>query len=227
MADAAGDDEEVLIEELDPEDVNGSKALANETPEARSALASSKEQKKELSYYYCQEGSKDAKEYFGKEAVIRENDPLFRADGLGPKELNEKKEIEMPENVKVLDKYSWADEGESVKIYVEFPESIKDAEVQCQWGRFSVRLVVRQKVAPASGGAPNVYGLRIQEHEDYVLEHERKNGFCHEIEPDKCKHRIASSGQRITLTVRKKFEKDARPETWYELQKKSSKDFNK
>lgn len=195
------DGEEVIIEELSPSNES------NESSELRkSALRASKEKAGEFSYYYCQEEHKG----FPADAVIRQEDPLKRADGLGPKKLEDEKvgKTLVMENVKWIDSMSFSDEGAHVKVYIEFPESLKDAEITSEFGRFSVELLARLPRA--------TYGVRVREIEGWVLEHERKNGWAHEIVPEKCKHRLSSNGQRITLTLAKKDEK----EKWYELTKK-------
>merc|ERR1712154_665002 len=115
--------------------------------------------------------------------VIRQHDPLFRADGLGPKKLEKEVKVDW------IDDCSFSDDGAVVKVYVDFPEPVASgAEVQCEFARFGVELIVRQ---PAGGCT---YGVRVKECDDWILEHERKTGFAHEIVPEKCKHRLASSG---------------------------------
>lgn len=203
----AADDEPVIIEEVDESEFKGDTVKGESNI---SAMKASQEKAKDLSYYYAhQEGERSLPE----DAVIRKEDPLFRADGCGPKKLDTPSDAISDENVRWLDKFAFSDDGAAVKLYVEFPESIKDAEVNCSWGRFSVQLYVRK---PAPGAT---YGLRIREREGWILEHERNDGFAHEIDPSKCKHRVSSSGERITLTIAKKDEK----EKWYELRKKDIK----
>merc|ERR1712048_1004914 len=149
---------------------------------------------------------------FPADAQIREHDPLFRADGLGPRKLESKEEssLIMPECVRWIDTFSFSDEGDKVKIYIEFPESLKSAKFEHSFGRFSATFLAH---APSAV----VYGFRIKEQDGWILEHERKDGFAHEIVPEECKHRLSSNGQRVTLTLAKKDPK----EKWYELSKKS------
>ncbi|CAE7481262.1 unnamed protein product [Symbiodinium sp. CCMP2592] len=191
MADAEGD-EEVLIEEI--------------SPDGKSAFDHSKDKAKDLSYYYAHQP--ESEKGFPAEAVVRKDDPLARADGLGPKALDERKPVEV-DNVRWVNTMSYSDDGKVVKVYVDFPEEIKGADITCEFERFGVELILR---------LPNgkLYGVRVKDAEGWVLEHERKNGWAHEIEPEKCKYRVSSSSPRITLTLAKKDEK----EKWYELRKK-------
>lgn len=204
MADA-DEDEELLIEEVEPGEFKGES-------KSDSALDASKTGKGELSYYYCQEKGKDGKEYFG-DAIIREHDPTFRADGLGPKKLEvdkttpEQQEDEAPAKTKWIQNFSFSGEGPVAKVYVEFPESVKNAKIECKFGQFSVDLLVRQ---PNDG---EIYGFRVKE-KPGRLYGDRHGGFVHEIDPEKSKYRISSSGERITLSLHKE-----KSETWYELKK--------
>uniref|UniRef100_A0A7S1AJ00 CS domain-containing protein n=1 Tax=Noctiluca scintillans TaxID=2966 RepID=A0A7S1AJ00_NOCSC len=177
----------VLIEEVSPSGV--------------SAYEASKLMHKDNSYYFAH----GKREELPEGTVVRTGDPLGFADGLGPHQLES--QLVNIENVRWIDGYSWGDEGKVVKMYIEFPGSVKGANVDCTFTRFGVDLLV-----------PGVqtYGVRIRPGDDWVLEHERKNGFAHEIVPEACKYRVSSNGQRITLTLAKKDEK----ETWCELKKK-------
>mmetsp|Transcript_10215 Transcript_10215/g.30328 ORF Transcript_10215/g.30328 Transcript_10215/m.30328 type:complete len:212 (-) Transcript_10215:45-680(-) len=189
---------EVLIEEVGEEEFKGE-------GENLSALKASREKHKDNSYYYAQKEH----EPFAKDAVVREEDPLLRADGLGPKKLEEKVATKANlDNVRWVTTFSFGDEGDKVKIYAEFPEVIKDAKLRCDFSRFGVEFVAE---------LPNgvAYGFRIKEREGWILEHERNDGFCQEIVPEKCKHRVASNGQRVSFTLAKKEEK----EKWHELRK--------
>ncbi|CAJ1368559.1 unnamed protein product [Effrenium voratum] len=186
------------------EEYTGEEVLIEELP--KSAFDHSKDKAKDLSYYYAHQP--EAEKGFPKEAVVREEDPRIRADGLGPKPLDEKKKVEF-DNVRWLTTMSFSDDGKAVKVYVDFPEELKDAEITCEWERFGVELVARLP----SG---KLYGIRVKDAEGWVLEHERKNGWAHEIVPEKCKWRLSSSTPRITLTLMKKDEN----EKWYELRKK-------
>jgi len=195
MAEAAADDE-VVIEEVGP---------STEDKEL-SAMKASQEKAKEFSYYYAHAAGKQE---LPADAVVREEDPLVRADGCGPHKIQAESPGADEENVRWINDYSYGDEGALVKLYVEFPETVSKEEVQCSFDRFSVDMRVRK-----AGGT--TYGVRIKEHDDWVLEHERKNGFYKEIVPEKCKFRVSSSGQRITLTLAKLDEKEG----WSELKKK-------
>merc|ERR1712224_410386 len=86
--------------------------------EATSAFAASKEKAKELSYYYGQTPTQPLPE----DAVIRQHDPLFRADGLGPKQLDATEARLADEKIRWMETYSFSDEGDKVKMYCEFPE---------------------------------------------------------------------------------------------------------
>eukprot|EP00933_Yihiella_yeosuensis_P021191 TRINITY_DN16832_c1_g1_i1.p1 TRINITY_DN16832_c1_g1~~TRINITY_DN16832_c1_g1_i1.p1 ORF type:complete len:240 (+),score=67.71 TRINITY_DN16832_c1_g1_i1:94-720(+) len=188
------DGEEVLIEEL-PTDA--------EIKKDQSALHASQEAKGEYSYYFAHKGPKELPE----DATIREADPSKTADGQGPKKVEKANNGIVMDNVKWINNFAFCDEEMVVKMYIEFPEDIKGADITCEWERFGVELLVKCKTG-------SVYGVRIRDAEGWILEHERKNGFAHEIVPEKCKHRVSSSGPKITLTLAKK-EKD----TWYELKK--------
>mmetsp|Transcript_68774 Transcript_68774/g.222196 ORF Transcript_68774/g.222196 Transcript_68774/m.222196 type:complete len:209 (-) Transcript_68774:130-756(-) len=201
-------EEAVVIEELANEDFKGEQA-----PESAklSALRASQEKAKDLSYYYAQPQKKE----LPSDATVRKEDPLLRADGLGPHKIepNNGQEAISLENVRWISTYSFSDEGAAVKVYVEFPESVKDAQIQCEYSRFGVEVLVRK---PTPGVT---YGIRIREVDGWILEHERSGGFAHEIVPEKSKHRLSSNGQRITLTAAKKDEN----EKWHELLKKDIK----
>mmetsp|Transcript_2809 Transcript_2809/g.6575 ORF Transcript_2809/g.6575 Transcript_2809/m.6575 type:complete len:219 (+) Transcript_2809:22-678(+) len=207
------EEEAVTIEEVANEDFKGEPCQEKGDGAKVSALQASQEKAKDLSYYYAHSTEEKA---FPADAVIRQEDPLYRSDGLGPHKISTDENSSLArssEHVRWMETYSFADEGSSVKIYVEFPESIKEANIRCDYSRFGVELLVHQ---PTPGV---VYGVRIRERDGWVLEHERSGGFAHEILPEKSKYRLASSGQRITLTVAKKDEK----EKWYELKKKDIK----
>eukprot|EP00440_Ansanella_granifera_P051838 gb/GFBE01056203.1/.p1 GENE.gb/GFBE01056203.1/~~gb/GFBE01056203.1/.p1 ORF type:complete len:203 (+),score=63.21 gb/GFBE01056203.1/:1-609(+) len=186
---------------------DGDEVLIEEVPAGeKTAFEASKEKAKDLSYYYAHTSEKE--KGFPADAVIRKEDPLTRADGLGPKQLDQSRTVEL-DNVRWIDTMSYADDDKVVKVYIEFPEEIKGADITCEWERFGVELLVK---------LPNgkVYGVRVRDAEGWVLEHERKNGFAHEIVPEKCKYRVSSSGPKISLTLAKKDEN----EKWYELKKK-------
>lgn len=180
--------------------------LIEEVPNGKSAFDHSKDKAKDFSYYYAHQP--ESTKGFPPEAKVREEDPLTRADGCGPKALDEQKEVVM-DNVRWLSTMSFSDDGKVVKVYIDFPEEIKDAKITCEFERFGVELIARLP----SG---RLYGVRVKDAEGWVLEHERKNGWAHEIVPENCKHRVSSSSPKITLTLAKKDEK----EKWYELRKK-------
>mmetsp|Transcript_16275 Transcript_16275/g.41890 ORF Transcript_16275/g.41890 Transcript_16275/m.41890 type:complete len:215 (-) Transcript_16275:92-736(-) len=207
----SAEEEEVVIEEVDAEAFKGEedkKGGEAKAPAQLSAFKASQEKAKEHSYYFAH---KDKIE-LGPDCVIREEDPLLLADGTGPKKLETARDVSM-EKVIWIDKFSFSDDGAVCKLYVEFPEEIKDAKIDCKFDRFSIEMLVRK---PSPG---TTYGLRIKEQEGWILEHERNDGFAHEIDPDRCKHRVASNGQRITITLAKKDDK----EKWHELRKKDAK----
>lgn len=189
-APTAEESEEVVIEEL----------------EGKSHFQASQEYKKDMSYYYAH--IPEDQKGFPEGATIRKDDPLTKADGLGPKQVELKKKMDF-DNVRWVDNMAWTDDGKVVKVYIDFPEDLKGAEVTCEWERFGVEMLVK---------LPNdrIYGVRVRDAEGWILEHERKNGFTHEIVPEKCKHRVSSSGPKISLTLTKKDE----GEKWYELKKK-------
>eukprot|EP00441_Pelagodinium_beii_P027141 CAMPEP_0197661566 /NCGR_PEP_ID=MMETSP1338-20131121/51526_1 /TAXON_ID=43686 ORGANISM="Pelagodinium beii, Strain RCC1491" /NCGR_SAMPLE_ID=MMETSP1338 /ASSEMBLY_ACC=CAM_ASM_000754 /LENGTH=200 /DNA_ID=CAMNT_0043239135 /DNA_START=39 /DNA_END=641 /DNA_ORIENTATION=+ len=190
---AVQEDDEVLIEEL-PND-------------NKSAFQSSKDKAKDLSYYYAHQP--ESEKGFPSEAVIRQvADPSKVADGMGPKQLGGNKKVEL-DNVRWIDSMSYSDDGKLVKVYIDFPEDIKGSEITCEWERFGVELIVQ---CPSG----KIFGVRVRDAEGWILEHERKNGFAHEIVPEKCKYRVSSSGPKISLTLAKKDEN----EKWYELKKK-------
>lgn len=174
---------------------------------ALNAMTASKEKAKDLSYYYGQTEPKALPE----NTIVRQDDPLFRADGTGPKALEKASGLSSTpdESVRWMDKYSFIDEGEKVKVYCEFPESLKAAKLEHEFEKFGVNFLAHM---------PNgtVYGLRIRDAEGWILDHERKGGFNAEIIPGDCKVRLSSSGERITLTLVKKDGK----EKWYDLKKK-------
>jgi len=206
MTGSAPAEEAVVIEEVAAGDFKGEASEPSTSGSPVSAMQASKEKAKELSYYYAQsEGTKG----FPKDAVVRQEDPLFRADGLGPKKLELASEVNL-DNVRWIDTFAFCDDGAVVKLYVDFPEVIKGADIDCQFDRFSVQLIVRRP-------APQLtYGVKIKEREGWILEHERNDGFAHEILPEKSKYRVSSSGQKITITLAKKDDK----ESWHELRKK-------
>mmetsp|Transcript_100201 Transcript_100201/g.188840 ORF Transcript_100201/g.188840 Transcript_100201/m.188840 type:complete len:218 (-) Transcript_100201:68-721(-) len=203
----------VTIEEIVPEKDKGGDPV--------SVIQASREKAKDLSYYHAH----GPREELPPEAVIREDDPLFRANGRGPVRVEEGSEwgksvekkdeckVAFPEKVQWIEAYSFSDEGKTAKIYIEFPEVIKDAEIQCEFDKFSVALLVR---LPGGG---KCYGLRIKDRDGWILEHERSGGFEKEVVPEKCKYRVSSNGQRITLTLAK-LEQE---EKWMELKKKDVK----
>mmetsp|Transcript_37444 Transcript_37444/g.107879 ORF Transcript_37444/g.107879 Transcript_37444/m.107879 type:complete len:210 (+) Transcript_37444:1034-1663(+) len=195
-------EEEVVIEELGSEEFKGEDRGATV-----SALRASQEKAKDLSYYHAH----TKKEELPPDTVFRKEDPRLRADGQGPHKLEEKA-TSSEENIRWIETYAFSDDGANAKVYVEFPESIKGAEITSSFDRFSVEVIVRQP----SGV---IYGVKIKEREGWVLEHERSGGFAHEILPEKSKHKLASNGQRITITVAKKDDK----EKWHELKKKDIK----
>ncbi|CAE8694111.1 unnamed protein product, partial [Polarella glacialis] len=137
---------------------------------------------------------------------------LTRADGLGPKQVQEPvpkaRDTAFLDNVRWLNTMAYRDEGKVVKVYLEFPVDLKDATITCEWERFGVELLAR---------LPNgqIHGVRVRDAEGWILEHERKNGWAHEIVPEKCKWRLSSSGPKISLTLTKKDE----GEKWSELKK--------
>lgn len=188
------------------EEYTGDEVLIEEVPNGKSAFDHSKDKAKDFSYYYAHQP--ESTKGFPPEAKVREEDPLTRADGCGPKALDEQKEVVM-DNVRWLSTMSFSDDGKVVKVYIDFPEEIKDAKITCEFERFGVELIARLP----SG---RLYGVRVKDAEGWVLEHERKNGWAHEIVPENCKHRVSSSSPKITLTLAKKDEK----EKWYELRKK-------
>eukprot|EP00434_Breviolum_minutum_P013444 symbB.v1.2.011851.t1/scaffold801.1/size161289/7 len=122
---------------------------------------------------------------------------------------------------------SYSDDGKVVKVYIDFPEEIKDAKITCEFERFGVELIAQLP----SG---RLYGVRIKDAEGWVLEHERKNGWAHETVPENCKYRVSSSSPKITLTLAKKdsffcdnfhpfwflISQQDEKEKWYELRKK-------
>eukprot|EP00929_Paragymnodinium_shiwhaense_P034345 TRINITY_DN18709_c0_g1_i1.p1 TRINITY_DN18709_c0_g1~~TRINITY_DN18709_c0_g1_i1.p1 ORF type:complete len:230 (+),score=70.02 TRINITY_DN18709_c0_g1_i1:74-763(+) len=224
----AEEEEEVLIEEIDNSEFVGEPSAAQA---ASSALDASKAKSKELSYYYAQEATRA--DPFPADAKIREFDPLFRADGLGPKKLEASAaepgaanapaasapRAEPRTDVKWIQKFSFSDDGDKVKVYVDFPESIKGAEISCTFGRFSVELLVKM----AKPGLE--YGFAVQDTPGWILEHERRDGFPYEIVPEESKHRVSSSGEKITITLKKLSKDGGRPETWTELKKKTGRNF--
>lgn len=197
-------EEQVVIEELQSEDFKGEE----QQKEPENAIQASREKAKELSYYHAQGTPQPLPE----DTVIREADPLFRADGQGPHKIEPQQQQAPAQNVRWMESYSFADGDKAVKLYVEFPESLADADISAEWERFGVEVLAR---LPSGTN----YGIKIRDREGWVLEHERSGGFAHEIDPQKCKHRLSSNGQRITLTVAKLDDK----EKWHELKKKDIK----
>jgi len=197
-------DGEVVIEEVDAEEFKG-----DSEKDKLSAVKASQQKAKDYSYYYAHSKVGDG---LPPDAVVRETDPLDRADGLGPKKIEEQKGAgkgdDIPENVKWIDDLSYSDDGALVKVYVEFPVNLKDATIRCEYEQFGVLFL-------ATKPEGSVYGIRVKDAEGWVLEHERKNGFAHEIVPEKSSYRISSSGTRITLKLHKQDEK----EKWYEIKK--------
>lgn len=196
-------EEEVVIEEVAEEEFKG------EERGPISAIAASQEKAKDLSYYHAH---KDTPKEFPKDAIIREEDPLELADGLGPKKLETPTDRPADENVKFIEDFAFSDDGKVVKVYVDFPEVIKDAKIHCEFLKYSVDMVF---CLPSGTN----YGFKIKEHPGWILDHERNGGFAQEIIPAKSKYRIGSNGQKVSITVAKKDEK----EKWYELKKKDAK----
>jgi len=96
-----------------------------------------------------------------------------------------------PEALQTISKYSWADEGDFVCIYIGAdgePEAIaaagdgKSGQVSVEFGQRSLELRI------AGDGKTHALIMRLLENE---------------ISPEECKHRV-SAGKRVTLKLRKK-----------------------
>jgi hypothetical protein len=131
------------------------------------------------------------------------------ADGGGVKKLEVTKAVTKDEVDVWIEDLAWNDEGEKVKLYIDFPESIAGAKIDCEFRDYGVTLVVKVPNSKA-------YGFRVEPDNHWILEPERSNGFHGKIVPDKCKYRVSSSNKKITLTVQKVDTHDG----WHQLRKK-------
>lgn len=171
--------------------------------------------KKEHSYYHAHARPREDL----SEANVRSGEGL--ADGLGPK-LVEGAVMELEtQKVTLIENYAFSDEGGKVKLVLEFPTSLEDAQVTCKFMRFGMDLV-----AMTPEGA---FGFRVADDPDFDLrpttrrEIDRKNGFHSEITPDACKYRVSSSGTRVSVTLVKRG--GERAERWDDLYKNRPRGF--
>merc|ERR1712217_567432 len=112
---------------------------------------------------------------------------------------------EIKSNRKVLwrEDYSWADEKEKIKLYIDFPEGIlshPEMKIQTKFEELSFEVVVQK-----AGGSDENVGVTNGEHK-----------LSGKIVPEKCSWRINSSKTRLVVSLYK-----AEPEegAWSKLKK--------
>jgi len=155
----------------------GTHALTKEESILRQSIAKNGKQ----SYYYAHANEK---------ALPMEHRYAYGGEP-AKLETTEAPALETQQALQAISKYSWADEGDFVCIYISAdgePEAIeaagdgKSGQVAVEFGHKSVEL----RIAAAS----KTYALIIRQLEN-------------EISPEECKHRV-SAGKRVTLKLRKK-----------------------
>lgn len=146
------------------------------------------------SYYYAHSKS--------REFLVPEGAKVVEGPGIitgGTPVKLDSSEVLLPSTIRrKMEKYSWCDEGEKVRIYIEDPNVLPliadstDA-VSCSFDVSTMSLEVRQSVSV-------VFCLDLELNE--------------EIDPQESSYRV-SLGKRITVTLRKK-----KSQTWHSLKKK-------
>merc|ERR1711879_692881 len=111
----------------------------------------------------------------------------------------EKVETKVDEKVKWREDYSWGDEDSKVKIYVEFPDGyLKDAKIEAKFEDLNFQILLTAEGRETQGVTNGAHPL------------------ANTIVPESCSYRINSAKTRLTITLKKKDDK----EPWSNLKKK-------